>query len=81
MRSAVGGKRSTGRAQLETSELVFRGDFRAVVPLEGVTSLSVKFDTLMVKFLLGTLELDLGADAAAWPSASATRRRSWRSSA
>ena len=33
----TGGKTSKGKALLETSEIIFRGDFRLKIPFESIT--------------------------------------------
>jgi hypothetical protein len=57
-------QRSSGRAQLETTELTFRGDFRVRVPLAEIQRLDVDGETLSVRWPGGTLSLRLGAAAA-----------------
>lgn len=71
----LGNQRSEGRALLETDELIFRGDFRAVVPLAGITAISARDGTLNVTWPGGTLLLELGPKAERW----AERIRSPRS--
>jgi hypothetical protein len=60
------GKASRGKALLETSELIFRGDFRVVVPFKEMTKISADASNLTVAWSGGTLALTLGADAARW---------------
>src|SRR5262245_35967198 len=60
------GAASRGTAQLETTELTFRGDFRARVPLHQVKGVAVAGKTLTVKWPGGALALDLGAQAPLW---------------
>lgn len=57
---------SKGKAHLEEKELVFRGDFRLVIPLKEITSAEAKRGTLTVKFVGGTASFDLGAEAEKW---------------
>jgi hypothetical protein len=57
--------RSSGRAQLETSELIFQGDFRVRVPVAEIQRLEIDGEALSVRWPGGTLRLQLGAAAAA----------------
>ncbi|HEY2731180.1 MAG TPA: DUF3052 domain-containing protein [Polyangia bacterium] len=57
---------SRGKALLETNEVIFRGDFRARVPLSEIKGVSVAGDTLTLKWSGGTLALELGAVARKW---------------
>jgi hypothetical protein len=63
-RATLDGESSSGKALLETSEVVFRGDFRARVPLNELESVSVAGKTLTLKWRGGALALALGADLA-----------------
>ncbi|MEA2696984.1 MAG: hypothetical protein QOI66_1255 [Myxococcales bacterium] len=61
----LGRQRSQGKALLETSDLIFRGDeFRVKVPFKAITAIAAKGTTLTVTWPEGTLALELGADAA-----------------
>ena len=62
----IGRQRSQGKAQLESDALIFRGDFRAKVPLGSIRDASAKDGVLVVKHADGTLALKLGAAAARW---------------
>jgi hypothetical protein len=64
-RATLDGETSSGKALLEASEIVFRGDFRARVPLNELRSVSVAGKTLTLKWRGGALALELGAAAAA----------------
>jgi hypothetical protein len=57
----LGKASSKGRARFEETEIVFRGDFRAVVPIAAVKTLDVRGGTLVLQYPSGPLELDLGA--------------------
>jgi hypothetical protein len=57
---------SRGKALLETNEVIFRGDFRARVPLSEIKGVAVAGDTLTLKWSGGTLALELGAVARKW---------------
>jgi hypothetical protein len=67
-RARFDGRSSRGKALLETTELVFRGDFRVVVPLREIAAVEV--DTSALTLTWGkrkqTLVLELGADARKW---------------
>jgi hypothetical protein len=64
--ATLGRQRSPGRALLETTELVFRGDFRARVPLSEIEAVAVAGATLTVRWRGGVLALELGAAAPRW---------------
>ncbi len=64
-RATVNGKVTRGKALLETTELLVRGDVRARVPLAAVKAVMVSGDTLSLTWPGGTLALELGATAAA----------------
>jgi hypothetical protein len=57
---------STGRAQLETDYVLFRGDFRVKLPLTSITAVSAKDGRLSLKSAEGTLVLGLGSAADTW---------------
>jgi hypothetical protein len=63
--ATLGDARSRGKAALETTELAFRGGFRARVPLGEVEAIDVAGDSLLVRWRGQTLALELGAAAAA----------------
>lgn len=60
-----GGRTSTGKAQLEEKEILFRGEFRLAVPLADIRTADVKGDALTIAWKGGEARLDLGAAAAA----------------
>src|SRR5262245_12635504 len=62
------GQVSTGRALLETAELIFRGDFRVKIPLPAIQSLQVHDGVLIVFWPEGIAEFDLGPVAIKWES-------------
>jgi len=62
----LGKQASRGRALLETKELLFRGDFRVVVPFAEMTAVSADAAALKVTWRGGTLTLKLGSAAARW---------------
>ena len=57
---------SAGNALLETEELIFRGEFRLVIPFREMKSVSAKDGELRVRFAAGTASFGLGAAAAKW---------------
>ncbi len=63
-RATLDGEASRGKALLETTEVIFRGDFRARVPFASLKSIGVKGDTLALKWPGGVLALELGATVA-----------------
>ena len=63
----MGSQRSAGKALLETTELIFRGDFRVKVPFKAITTLTAKGPNLKLTWPEGELTLNLGAaEAAKW---------------
>ncbi|MET0551398.1 MAG: hypothetical protein ABW221_00050 [Vicinamibacteria bacterium] len=62
----LGRQSSVGRAQLEEKEVVFRGTFRAKVPIGPGTTATEKGGTLQLEWPEGTLRLELGAAAPKW---------------
>ncbi len=61
------GKQSgEGRALLETHELIFRGDFRLVIPLKEIRGAKAVDGELRVKFPEGEAVFELGPLAAKW---------------
>jgi hypothetical protein len=61
-----GDKVSSGRALLESHELLFRGDFRLAIPFDGMQSIKARDGTLTVRFSDGVASFDLGARAERW---------------
>jgi len=61
-----GGRVSTGKALLETHELVFRGDFRVVLKFSDLTAVEADGGTLRLLTSTEALELDLGSQATQW---------------
>ena len=60
------GRTYDGEAMLETSELLFRGERRLLIPLAQITSATARDGLLDVKFTGGVATLELGAQAAQW---------------
>ena len=60
------GKRSEGKALLETDHLIFRGTFRLNIPRKAITKLDASNGTLRVTFPDGTASFELGPTAAKW---------------
>ncbi|MGA7237283.1 MAG: hypothetical protein WBY44_16475 [Bryobacteraceae bacterium] len=61
-----GGRSFTGRAQLETDFLLFRGGERLKVPLKDLTSVAANGGVLTLQFPGGPATLELGAQAEKW---------------
>jgi len=64
-----GGKHSVGKALLETSELVFRGEPRLKIPLASLTSVAAKNGELNLKWPEGSAVFELGEQAEKWAHA------------
>ena len=60
------GKTSQGKALLETSEIVFRGDFRLKIPFASLKSVVARDGELHLKWDDGSAVLELGNRAAKW---------------
>ena len=65
-RARYGKKASEGKAQLETTDLLFRGAFRLQIPLKDVTSVEAKNGQLVVVWPQGEAAFVLGKDAGKW---------------
>jgi hypothetical protein len=57
---------SEGKALLETTELIFRGDFRLRIPLREITDLRREDGDLSIRFGAGTAVFSLGRNAETW---------------
>ncbi|MFZ0704204.1 MAG: DUF3052 family protein [Candidatus Korobacteraceae bacterium] len=62
----TGGKTSKGKALLETSEIIFRGDFRLKIPFASIESTVAKDGELRLKWADGSAVFELGERAAKW---------------
>jgi len=60
------GKQSTGKALLETSELIFRGEFRLKIPFASIKSVTAKDGALSVKTADGVAVFHVGPAAEKW---------------
>jgi len=60
------GKKSSGKALLETKELIFRGEFRLKVPLASLKSARAAKGELRLETPEGLAVLELGDQAAKW---------------
>jgi hypothetical protein len=60
------GRVSEGKAHLDAEEIVFRGDFRLVVPFKSVTAAGAEGGRLILRWNGEEAELELGAAAAKW---------------
>ncbi|HEY4962997.1 MAG TPA: hypothetical protein VFC15_05540 [Candidatus Limnocylindrales bacterium] len=61
-----GGKRSDGKALLETNEIVFRGDLRLKIPLASIKSVVARNGELHLKWLENSTVFELGEQAEKW---------------
>lgn len=61
-----GKQKSSGKALLETSELIFRGDFRLKIPFTSMKSVKAANGELHVRTAEGTAVFDLGDAAEKW---------------
>jgi hypothetical protein len=57
---------SQGKALLETSELIFRGDFRLKIPFKEIQELRAEVGVLVVRFPEGEARFEIGPLAARW---------------
>jgi hypothetical protein len=64
--ATIAGKPSHGRALLETSDLVFRGDVRVSIPFREITSLATNDGVLSIAYSGGIADFELGAYAEQW---------------
>ena len=62
------GRVSEGTAHLDSTTLVFRGDFRLSIPLKDVTKVEARDGCLTLTSPAGTASLDLGKAAETWAS-------------
>lgn len=68
-RSRRFGPPAEGKALLETDDVLFRGGFRARVPLREISGLAVRSGALTLTWPGGRLELSLGEAAEKWADA------------
>jgi len=61
-----GGKTATGRALLETNDIVFRGELRLKVPLASLQSIAARDGELHLQWPDGTAVFELGEHAEKW---------------
>ena len=61
-----GGKTASGKALLETNEIIFRGDFRLRIPLTSLESVSARSGGLHLRWPQGTAVFELGEQAQEW---------------
>ena len=61
-----GRQTSEGKALLETSEILFRGNFRLKIPFASIQSVRAVDGRLVVKTTDGTASFALGVEAAKW---------------
>ena len=65
-RARFGKQASEGKALLETSEILFRGDFRLKIPFAGIKNVKAVKGELRVRFAEGEAVFELGAAAEKW---------------
>ena len=65
-RATIGGKRQSGRAQLETDYLLWRGKARVKIPFKEMRSVEATDGELSIVYPDGEITLDLGARASRW---------------
>ena len=65
-RVRLGGQESRGRALLETSEILFRGDFRLKIPFSTIKSAQAVDGELRLQTAQGAAVLQLGLQAERW---------------
>ncbi len=61
-----GGKTASGKALLETNEILFRGDLRLKIPLGSLKSVAARDGELHLKWADGAVVLELGDHAEKW---------------
>src|SRR5271166_3284955 len=61
-----GGKTASGKALLETNEIVFRSDLRLKIPLASLKSVSSRDGELHLRWPEGTAIFELGEHAEKW---------------
>lgn len=61
-----GGKTASGKALLETNEILFRGDLRLKIPLASLKSVAARDGELHLKWADGAVVLELGNHAEKW---------------
>jgi hypothetical protein len=65
--ATISGKKTSGKALLETDELVFRGeDLRLTIPYKSVSSIDAKDGVLHIAWLSGVASFELGPSAVKW---------------
>lgn len=62
----LGGKTAHGKALLETSDIIFRGDLRLKIPLASLQSISARDGELHVRWPEGKAVFELGEHAEKW---------------
>jgi hypothetical protein len=60
------GKQHSGKALLETNEIVFRGDLRLKIPFSGMNQVQADAEQLVISFGDGTAIFELGKAAPKW---------------
>jgi len=65
-RAKSGGKWFAGKALLETTEIIFRGDLRLTIPFAALTSVIAREGSLHLEWSSQSVALDLGEQAEKW---------------
>jgi hypothetical protein len=65
-RARIDGRRTEGRALLETDALIFRGEVRVSIPRAAITAVGVADGTLTITHRDGVAAFELGAAAETW---------------
>ena len=65
-RATIGGKRQSGRAQLETDHVLWRGKVRVRIPFKEMRSVEATDGELTIVYPDGQITLDLGPRASRW---------------
>jgi hypothetical protein len=65
-KASFNGKSSLGNAVLEKEDLIFRGEYRVLLPFKAIKRLSEASGKLSIESDQGTLILDLGKEAKKW---------------
>jgi hypothetical protein len=61
-----GGRTASGKALLETSEVIFRGDFRLKIPFASLKSITARNGQLHLEWTGGAAVFELGEQAEKW---------------
>ena len=76
----IDGRTFRGTAQLEQKQLLFRGDIRLIIPLDGIDEARAQDGRLIVRFGGRLATLEIGASAARWAARITNPPTPWPSS-